>query len=698
MDRSFPVVPSYPHPSKVLSKEWVSLNGEWQFESDEYNGPIQVPFGWSTPASGVNLPWLEQGTYLRTVPVPPHWNEVIVLRFDRVFYRASVRVNGIEIGQHEGGYTPFSFIIPSEVLRNDSFDLEVIVSSPRDKRMVPHGKQRSFPMTDFDGVCFSPTCGIWGDVWLEKRARSHIWDVSLLCTDIKSATISGKIMEFRMGDRIVISIEEQLDVDVVTYECDDNGNFDITLEVPEAKPWLPWKPVLYTLRLDLVRNGNIVSEAYVRTGFRKIEYDSQGISINAEPVFLKGVLDQNYWDSTGLTAPNEMALLNDLELAADMGFNFVRKHLLIPDSRWLSKADEMGILVWEEPPGPSRFSNSSYKHFVETVKQMIQMDCHHPSIVVWGLYNEEWGLDWNIPGDQIRRRAATKVYQVAKALDSTRPVVENSGWNHCATDILDWHYYEDSFESWKLNVEQLCSGKRSSFPVRLADDYTVEKLLAIDPSIMKRRIPFLNSEYGGGYTSIERAWHFKWQTQEMRRNRRICGYVYTEFSDVEHEMAGLLFASRQPKDLGGVVPSYVNSDIALIINVCPQSPGVDIDINRLPSSVTVLVDNRSRQSIDGIFVFTLTPAGRTFDFFRRNREKWLEYDSISIDAGGRVEISIPMPENLERDERLHYAFVAGKDQILAWSYLDIGVLEPLNRPDFSKQHIGKARGATRNDL
>ena len=187
-------------------------------------------------------------------------------------------------------------------------------------------------------------------------------------------------------------------------------------------------------------------------------------------------------------------------------------------------------------------------------------------------------------------------------------MVDNSGWTHVRTDLLDWHYYDESAASWGRTVAALLDGEQDDFPVRLGPDYVVRKKLAGVPSQPLRGLPNLNSEYGGGFTCVERAWHLRWQTQELRRHDRLAGYVYTELYDVEHESAGLLDFERRPKDLAGVDPADVNATTALVLDVVPVAPGRDLLSAEREVTVPVRVSHHGTEPVNGRLHTAWTPV------------------------------------------------------------------------------------------
>src|SRR5690606_32989898 len=324
-------------------------------------------------------------------------------------------------------------------------------------------------------------------------------------------------------------------------------------------------------------------------------------------------LDQGYWPGTGLTAADAPTLFRDLALARELGYNLVRKHLKFEEPLWLHEADRTGMLVWAEPACPSRFSPEAAAAFEAQLPAMVERDGNHPSIVIWGLYNEEWSLDWDIPGSAARAEAAAHAYDRMRELDDTRPIVENSGWCHVRTDLVDWHYYEPDLAVWKDAVARLASGERDDFPVRLAPGFTVDKSLYASPDVPRSGLPIVNSEYGEGFTSLERAWHLRWETQELRRHDRYAGYVYTELADVEHEAAGLLDIDRRPKEWGGAVPAHTNADTVLVLDLVPLAAGADIEPPSAPFVIEAHVSHHGRDAVTGIVHAAWASAGTPAD-------------------------------------------------------------------------------------
>jgi beta-galactosidase/beta-glucuronidase len=560
-----------------------------------------VPYPWEHRASGVEAHWLPVAWYRRRIRRPAEWaGQRTVLHFGAVHHHATVWVNGLAAVEHAGGYLPFEADI-TDLLDNAGEDVLVVrVQAPVDKRFIPHGKQRSLPADDYDGCAFTPSSGIWQTVWLEPRPATHITALALRPTEALDgieATVrvngAGALSVAAAGTTIGSTVDTQ-----------------VTLTLPVAQPrlWSPEDPHLYPVvaTLDSAHGTDRVA-GY--TGLRRIEWHDTYLHLNGQPVYLRGVLDQGFWPGGGHTAPDDAALRRDLELARADGFNLVRKHLKLEDPRWLHWADRLGLLVWAEPPSTGRFTPEAVAAFEDVLAGMTARDGNHPSIVVWGAYNEEWGLDWDVPGDQAKREAVHHAYRILHEADPTRPVVDDSGWAHVETDLVDWHYYDEDVASWARTVDRLVNTRDDGFPVRLGPDHVVTKHVAAPGFDPADRIQ-LNGEYGGGVTSVERGWHMRWQTQELRRHARNAGYIYTELYDIEHETVGVHTYTREAKDLGGTRPEHVHAPTTFVLDLVPEAPGRDLVVtDGVPATVPVRLSHHGTQPVAGTLHWASTMDG-----------------------------------------------------------------------------------------
>ncbi|WP_454051103.1 glycoside hydrolase family 2 protein [Cellulomonas sp. Marseille-Q8402] len=666
--------PEYPRPDLDRSDRWLPLNGTWDLDLPEGTVPVVVPFAWETAASGVARTWLEHATYRRSLTVPAGWDGArVLLCFGAVHHRAVVRVDGVPVAEHVGGSTPFEVDLTDVLAPGSTGVLEVEVHAPADKRAIPHGKQRSIPRDDYDGVSFTPTSGIWQSVWLEARGRTYAAEVAVRGESLTGFDVTVQVAgSAPAGASVTVAVDGGATVRLV---ADADGVARGRVELADPRLWSPADPHLYVLAVttagdDVVR---------VTSGLRRVETRGEQLLLNGERLYVTGVLDQGYWPTTGPTAPDEAALLADLELARDLGYTLVRKHIKLEDPRWLHAADRMGMLVWAEPPAPSRFSEAAAAAFEAQLAPMVARDGNHPSIVIWGLYNEEWGLDWDIPGSRSRAAAAARAYDLLRALDDTRPVVENSGWSHVRTDLVDWHYYDEDPAAWAANLAALAAGTREDWPVRLGPDFVVDKSLYGSAAFPRAGVPVLNSEYGAGFTSLERGWHLRWQTQELRRHDRFAGYVYTELTDVEHEMAGLRDADRRAKDLGGVDPRDVNAETTLVLDLVPAHAGADIPVPAEALGLDVHVSHHGAGPLLGRVRAAWVPAGTPFGAAAVAGAA--ESEPVKAEPyllSGAVRVTVPAPGTVTA-ARLHVWLVDEDDQVRARAYVDAGPIEPPNR-------------------
>ncbi len=721
---------SYPRPDRDRSQRWLSLDGRWSFSSVDGDSSIVVPYAWDSAASGVARTWLEEAVYSRHVVVPAAWaGQRVFLCFGAVHHQAHVFLDDVEVGSHTGGYTPFEIDLSPHLSGSSTTDgarLRVQVSAPADKRTIPHGKQRSIPRDDYDGVSFTPTSGIWQSVWLEARGRTYLDHLAVRGDSLTGFALDGTLAGDAPADAAVLVTVTagSRHHESVTLTADPSGRVRGHLDLDDPRPWSPDDPHLYTLTCTVLPDGAAPAEASdpphhlfpdaigrrvpdepsavipagaptaagtasdqvaYTAGLRRIEAVGEELYLNGQRLYVRGVLDQGYWPETGMTAPDEQALVRDLELAARCGYNLVRKHIKLEDPRWLHHADRLGMLVWAEPPAPSRYTAASAAAFEDQLPPMLTRDGNHPSIIIWGLWNEEWGLDWDIPGSPERAAAAAHAYDTMRALDDTRLVVDNSGWAHVKTDLVDWHYYDEDPAAWATNVEALATGASEQFPVRLAADFVVDKGLYAHTDHPRTGLPVLNSEYGAGFTSLERAWHLRWQTQELRRHDRFAGYVYTELCDVEHEMAGIFDADRRPKDTGGHTPADANATTTLVLDLVPLAAGADVPPAPDGLELGVRVSHHGHQPIEGRVRASWAAAGAPVD----RSATTSPWQSLPVTAepfrlSDAVTVSVPAPPGTGGVGRLHVWLVDDADRPIARTFVDAAPVEPPNR-----------RGATR---
>ena len=452
------VLPEYPRPLMVRPT-WKNLNGLWQYAitpkgektPTAYEGDILVPFCIESSLSGVqktvgqdNALWYE-----KTFAVPNEWkNDRVLLHFGAVDWMTDVWVNGVKVGSHTGGYTPFTFDI-TQALEGKNNKLVVRVWDPTDKSYVPRGKQVSNP----EGIFYTAVTGIWQTVWLEPVPDAYIKSINTT-PDLDKATVKVDI------DFSNPTADDLYWVDVI-YEGEKvaegksiNGQ-PVEVNMPEGfLTWTPDHPFLYDLKIKVFRKGKQIDavDSYFAMRSFGTQRDDNGIvrlTLNGKPVFHYGPLDQGWWPDGLYTAPTDEALAYDVQKTKDFGFNMIRKHVKVEPARWYYHCDRLGIIVWQDMPSGDRgpgWNTKEYFKGPESVRSLESEENYkkewteiitalksQPCIGVWVPFNESWG-QFKTP----------EIVEMTKKLDPTRLVNPASGGNfYQCGDILDLHHYPD---------------------------------------------------------------------------------------------------------------------------------------------------------------------------------------------------------------------------------------------------------------
>jgi hypothetical protein len=433
----------------------ISLDGTWllHLDRDESLQPDDLE---QVPAVTVETPapWQSQsdelrsytGTvwYRREFEAPAGWEDGrVILGFGAVDYFAEVWVNDRRVGEHEGGYLPFELDITDAVLPGRN-RLAVRVSDPDTIfPEIPHGKQS----------WYGPLSGIWQPVWLEVRPKVHLKRVKIT----PHAETGEVLIEVSLHGEL--SAEQQLSYRVFSPQGELSASLrsqdtQVVLDVPDVQRWDVDAPNLYKLEVSI--EGGEADGLSDTFGFRTVGTKDGQILLNGRPLFLRGALDQDYYPDLICTPPSEEYLEEQFRKARAMGLNCLRIHIKVADPRYYAAADRVGILIWTELPNWQVLTEDAKRRARETLDGMVERDWNHPSIVIWTIVNESWGVDLTNPD---HRAWLGEMYDHLKALDPYRLVVGNSAcWGNfqVVTDIADFHNYyamPDHYQKWKSWVE-----------------------------------------------------------------------------------------------------------------------------------------------------------------------------------------------------------------------------------------------------
>ncbi|MBO5464342.1 MAG: beta-glucuronidase [Alistipes sp.] len=561
----------YPRP-QFERENWKNLNGEWSFtldlsnsgrarnlyDSKGFDGKITVPFAPESKLSGVGYTdFINSVWYQRTIQIPQEWaGKQIKLNFGAVYYESEVYIDGTFVGRHFGGSDSFSYDITEYVADGKEHSLVVHAESDIRSGEQPGGKQST--RYESHGCFYTRTTGIWQTVWMEAVDACGLERVQVL-TDIDQSqlTVIPTFYGLKNGNRLQVTVLDEGKVvakaDVVAAQ-----SMPVVIPIKKAKLWSPESPFLYDVVYEVkAADGATLDKVDAYVGMRKIHIDGTKIYLNNKPYYQRLVLDQGFYPDGVWTAPSDEALRHDIEMSKEAGFNGARLHQKVFEERFHYWADKLGYLIWGEMASWDKTSSKveAARNFLGEWTNIVVRDRNHPAIVTWTPFNEEWATPNNEAG-----RFYNDVYNITRQLDPSRPVNTISGGLYAISDFCTTHSYQQDGE--KLH-KQLFDGEKFYQP----QGPTVKSA----PRAMKflyydGKVPYIIDEFGGikcaettpgggswgyGNAAPTKEDFYKRLESQVKaitdHSDKICGFCYTQLTDVEQEQNGVYYFNRDKK-------------------------------------------------------------------------------------------------------------------------------------------------------
>ena len=559
----------YPRP-QFKRDSWQSMNGEWEFGfggKANYDRKINVPFSYQWEASGINDKAVHDTVwYKRAFKIDKaNKGKSALLCFNASDYETDVWINGNHVIKHVGGFTPFKADI-TQYLKDGENEITVRCIDTSETA-VPRGKQS---WGDRFTCFYYPNTGIWGSVWIEFFGEDCIENYSLQ-SDIDNRRIYGYIETlYGQADEVEIILtfedkvikKQRMSLDgkrtVYSVTLADNA-FDFGRYI-----WWTGNPNLIYIDFKLIKDGVFCDIAHTRIGLRKISIENGKICLNDRPLFQRLILDQGYWIESGLTPPSAEALKKDIELSKAMGFNGARKHQKLEDPYYYYYAEELGFLLWAEMPSAYTFCAKEIKAITDEWQEIVNVAKNSTSVIAYVPLNESWGVR-EIKTNVEQQNFAKSLYYLTKTIDGTRLVSTNDGFETVEeSDILGIHDYDiKSSEEFPIKYNNGYDGMHPQGWALFADG---QKYMS-QPALLTEfgGIAFVKETrgdawgYGNGAKDAGELCARLGQLIKGIAKTDFQGYCYTQLTDVQQEVNGLLYADRTPKaDLNKIKEIFEN--------------------------------------------------------------------------------------------------------------------------------------------
>ena len=561
--------PEYPRPQFERS-DWINLNGVWTclfdfgksgkergFASSRgFDREILVPFCPESRLSGIgHKDFIEMMWYHRIVKVPEGWKgRRVMLNFGGVDYECEIFIDGLSAGRHWGGSASFSFDITRFVEPGVEHNLVIHVRDETRSGVQPGGKQ-SFEYSYRKMKChYTRTTGIWQTVWIEAVHPAGLMECVLTPdVDGERLVLTPRFFSVRRSHIFRVRVFEGKKV-VSEGSFPVLDGLPLSLDIENPRLWAPGNPFLYDLVLEVLDNGgNTLDSVKSYAGIRKVHIEGNVLYLNNDPIYLRMVLDQGFYPDGVWTAPQDEDLKRDIELSMAAGFNGARLHQKVFEERFHYWADRLGYLTWGESSswGIDVNDMTGARNFLTEWREIIVRDRSHPSIIAWTPLNETGRI-----ADDPRRhnRFHADLYELTHELDPTRPVNDASGYIHVRTDLWTVHDYKQDPEELKATLTP--SSEREVYRCRpeLEAEYEGQPYIVDEFGgilwISEGDRPFLRTSWGYGEapeTEAEFYERLEGLVDAILSQEHICGFCYTQLTDVEQEQNGIYNFDRTEK-------------------------------------------------------------------------------------------------------------------------------------------------------